>query len=108
MEYIMKKEESKYIKAKKRVKEIRDFYGHIMLYVVVCSAYIIFNLGYLDNGRISQYFPWWTVFTMPLGWGIGVTVHGLSVFVFKGSPLKKWEERKIKEFMDQEQRERLK
>ena len=37
-----------------------------------------------------------------LGWGIGVAFHGLNVFVLDNKAGKAWEERKIREFMGEE------
>jgi len=37
-----------------------------------------------------------------LGWGIGIAIHGLSVFVFGQFFGSEWEERKIKEIMDKD------
>ena len=36
-----------------------------------------------------------------LGWGIGVVFHGIKVFNYMPFIGKDWEERKIKEFMDE-------
>jgi hypothetical protein len=37
-----------------------------------------------------------------LGWGIGVLFHGMKAFNYSPFLGKDWEERKLKEFMDQE------
>ena len=52
------------------------FFIHLAVYIVVNTMLIIINLG-----TSSQYL--W--FKWPLiGWGIGVTFHGLGVFYFSG------------------------
>ena len=40
-----------------------------------------------------------------IGWGIGLGAHALGVFGFGGGPWgREWEERKTREFMDQDRR----
>jgi hypothetical protein len=90
----MNEQEIKYQKAKKRVKELRGFYGHLSVYVVV-------NLGlFLINITTSPERLW---FIWPLmGWGIGFVFHALSVFGFLPRFGADWEERKIREIMENE------
>lgn len=89
-------EEERYYQAKKRVEEIRGFYGNLASYIVVNVFFIILNLA------TSPSYLWF--FWPMLGWGIGVLFHGLSVF--KVAPFfgKDWEERKMKQFMDEERK----
>mgnify|MGYP000885646308 FL=1 len=88
-------EEERYFKARKRVEEIKGFYGNLIAYVVVNVGLMVLNLltspGYL-----------WFFFPM-LGWGIGVLFHGMKVFNYMPFFGKDWEEKKIKEFMDKEE-----
>ena len=88
-------EEERYFKARKRVEEIKGFYGNLIAYVVVNVGLMVLNLltspGYL-----------WFFWPM-LGWGIGVLFHGMKVFNYMPFFGKDWEEKKIKEFMDKEE-----
>ncbi|MBC8526770.1 MAG: 2TM domain-containing protein [Candidatus Cloacimonetes bacterium] len=83
-----------YKDAKKRVAEIRGFYGHVFVYVIV-------NLGlFIINILATPHHLW---FYWPLlGWGIGLFAHGFSIFGLHGIFGKDWEERKIKEMMNKE------
>ena len=85
----------KYKKAKERVAEIKGFYIHLIVYAAVNIFMILYNL--LAN-------PGYYWFVWPLiGWGIGISVHALSVFL-KGRLFGRgWEEKKIKEIMEKEQ-----
>lgn len=86
-------EQNAYFKAKQRVKEIKEFYGNLISYCVVIPFLIFIN-----------YFTYWGFqwFWFPLfGWGIGLTIHGFSVFGY-GSD---WEERKIRELMEKDQQQ---
>ncbi|MDT0643231.1 2TM domain-containing protein [Zunongwangia sp. F363] len=90
METVNTNETDAYFRAKQRVKEIKEFYGNLLAYCVVIPFLIFIN-----------YYTFWGFqwFWFPLfGWGIGVTIHGFSVFGY-GS---EWEERKIREIMEKE------
>ena len=76
MENITEKD-IKYLEAKKRVKRIKGFYTHLLVYVVVNVFIISQNLRLkteLDYANIDNY---WTA----LFWGVGLLGHGLSVFL---------------------------
>ncbi len=88
-DYTINKEEA-YYKAKKRVEEIKGFYGNIISYCVVIPFLIFINY------RTSWNFQW---FWFPmLGWGMGIVFHAFGVFGYG----KNWEERKIQEILDKE------
>lgn len=104
---IMNEQETKLERARKKVKEIKDWYAHLVVYIVVCTLYVLFNSGVFDGGKVSGYIPWWSSLTMPIGWGIGILCHWF--YAFKGGNfkqrLKNWEERKIQEYLDDERSE---
>ncbi len=88
--------QEKYKRAKDRVEEIRAFYTHAFIYVIVNIG--IASLNYWQN---EWEFPWF-LFTLG-GWGIGLAVHGFVTFGSNPFTGKKWEERKIQELMKKEQ-----
>jgi hypothetical protein len=96
--------EQQYLKAKKRVKDIRGFYSHLSVYVIInifISGVIIFGMtreSYSFDGAITHF----AVYSTWLFWGIGVFFHWLGVFGFKNLFGKSWEEKKIKEIMNQD------
>lgn len=85
-------EEERYIKAQKRVEEIKGFYGNLASYIIVNAALLVINL--LTSPEYLCFF--WPLF----GWGIGVAIHGMIVFNYLPFLGKDWEEQKIKEFME--------
>ncbi len=87
-------EYERYQKAKKQVKEIKGFYGHLTSYVIVLALLIYINLKYTP-----EYL--WFIWTM-FGWGIGLFFHAMRVFNWFPFLNKEWEERKIRQFMDQD------
>ena len=88
-------ENSKYVRAVKRVEKLKEFYQNLASYCIVIPFLIFINL------RFSPGFYW---FWFPMfGWGIGLTFHFLEVnnyTIFLG---KNWEEKKIEELMKKQQ-----
>ncbi|WP_250434367.1 2TM domain-containing protein [Hanstruepera flava] len=88
-------------RAKKRVKKIKGFYSHLLVYVVINIMIVIINVQNLEPGE--SYFQYKNFFTL-FFWGLGLAVHGLSVFLPDFVLGKNWEERKIKEIMDRDKK----
>lgn len=82
-----------YLRAKKRVENLKAFYIHLTIYILVNLMLFSINIT-SDSSKL------W--FLYPLGgWGIGIVIHGLTTFPF-GIFGKEWEERKIKEYMEKD------
>jgi hypothetical protein len=81
-------------KAKKKAKDIRGFYINLTLYCLVIPILITINLTYVPEIQ-------WFWFSM-LGWGTGIVAHAMEVFGWHPFLGKDWEERKLKQFMDEE------
>lgn len=91
--------EDKYAAAERKVKRLKGFYTHLIVYLCVNIFIIFVNISDLSPGE--SYFKMENFFTA-FFWGIGLLAHGLSVFghlFFFGSD---WEEKKIQEFMDKD------
>jgi len=87
--------DEKYEEAKRRVKELKDFYRNLITYTVINVLLIIINL---ITSPGSLWFYWVTIF-----WGIGVLLHASKVFILKGKFLgEEWEKKKIKKIMEKE------
>jgi uncharacterized integral membrane protein len=98
-------EQIKYENAIKRIKKIKGFYIHLLVYIVINIMIIVVNIQNLETGE--NYFQFKNFFTA-FFWGIGIISHALSVFgpdLFLGND---WEEKKIKELMDKEKRDQQK
>jgi sensor histidine kinase YesM len=83
-------ENKAYFRAKKRVEELKGFYGNIISYCCVIPFLVFINLRY------SPGFQWF--WFSALGWGFGVVMHAFKVFGYSSD----WEERKIREILDKE------
>jgi hypothetical protein len=93
----MDQEQQRYEQARARVRSIKGLYIHATAFVLVNVA--LFAINVLAGG------VWWFYWPL-LGWGVGLGVHALAVFGFGGGGPwgQDWEERKIRERMDKEQR----
>ncbi len=94
-------ENMRYKAAQKRVKDIKAFYVHLTVYLVINTG--IFLLITRETGlmegltNISNYS---TLFF----WGIGLFAHWASIFGFNMFFGKKWEEKKIREIMEKDKK----
>lgn len=84
--------ESKYQQAKRRVREIRGFYIHLAVYVLVNAFLFLLNISTSPD---ALWFFW-----PLLGWGIALAVHAVSVFGFGRWLGPEWEEKKIEGILD--------
>lgn len=89
-------EQERYDRAKHRVELVRGFYGHAMVFILVNIGLAAYNVA-TSPDRL------WFIYTVA-GWGIGLIAHGAYVMAsgrFLGAA---WQERKIREEMEREQR----
>lgn len=94
-------EYERYLKASKKVKKIKGFYSHLLVYIVVNIIIIVVNIQNLSPSE--SYFQYKNFFTA-FFWGIGLVAHGFSVFVPQWFLGKNWEERKIKDLMEKDKK----
>lgn len=84
-----------YVRARKRVDELKGFYYSLISYFFVIP-FLIF-IWYKYSQHTIQWF-WFPVF----GWGISLAFQAYRVFVDNGALGAKWEQRKIEEYMREE------
>ena len=88
----MNAEERKYQEAKRRVRAIRGFYVHLVVYVLVNTFLFLLDIT-MSPDVLWFYWPL-------IGWGIALAMHAASVFGFGPWLGSNWEEKKIEEYMD--------
>ena len=99
-------QEQQYVLVRKRVEKIKGFYIHLSVYIIVnilLSGVIVYGL--MSSGdTFSETFSNFGVYSTWVFWGIGLFFNWLGVFGFRflgfGSD---WEERKIKQLMEEEE-----
>lgn len=92
----MTHEDPAWERAKRRVKNLSDFYYHLMTYVLVNALLVIIDRR-VDGGQEVLGLDWayWVIF----GWGFGIVGH--AIYTFFG-------EHKVQELYEQEkERERV-
>lgn len=85
--------EKRYLKAKERVKSIKEFYSNLTAYCIVIP--FLWWLNFRTTDFLWAFFP-------TLGWGFGVIAHGMEAYGYNPLWGKRWEERKIQELMDKD------
>jgi len=83
-------ENTAYYRARKRVEQLKGFYGSLIAYCLVIPILVFINLKY------SPQFHWF--WFSAAGWGFGLLMHALKVFGYSSN----WEERKIQEILQKE------
>lgn len=89
--------ENKYLKAKHRVAGMRKFYNSLISYILFIVA--LAALNYYVNQLRNPWFLW-----AAFGWGIGLFFQGMKAFRWFSFFGKEWEEKKMKKFMEEEER----
>ena len=104
-------ESDKLIKAKKKVKDIKGFYNHLTAYIIVNIVLLvlrypifIFFAGHNPETVDDGFLSWLNLNALltPILWGIGLLIHYLAVFGVTPRFIKKWEERKINQYLDED------
>ncbi len=87
--------QNKYLRAKARVAEIKKFYTSLVGYGVFIS--LLGAVNYYTNEWRYMWFLW-----AAFGWGIGIVFQAAKAYQWSPFMGKNWEERKLKEFMEEE------
>lgn len=95
-------QEQKYVLARKRVEKMSKFYKHLATYIIVnIFLSTIFIVGDVNDGATLNEAIWdYHNYKIWMYWGIGIAFNALNVFGVRMFLNKNWEERKIKEFMN--------
>lgn len=86
--------DKRYEKAKEKMEAIKGFYGNLMAYCIVIP--MLATLNYQTTSFMWVLFP-------AVGWGYGVIRHAMGAFGYNPLWGKRWEEKKMREYMEDEQ-----
>ncbi|MCX2720280.1 2TM domain-containing protein [Lentiprolixibacter aurantiacus] len=96
-------QEEKLKRAKKRVDEIKGFYIHLTVYLVI-NTFIMVNIAMQNFGNENEFWSFPT-FVTPFFWGVGLAFHALHTFQARTFLGKKWEERMIQKYIEKDKQE---
>lgn len=85
--------DKRYEKAKARMEAVKGFYGNLIAYCIVIPILAVVNYR-------TTSFAW--VLFPAIGWGFGVAMHAMEAFGYNPILGKDWEEKKMREFMEDE------
>lgn len=88
--------DKEYLRAKKKVGNLKDFYRHLTIYMFVNILLFAINFFTFQG-------DWWFVYPLG-GWGIGLVIHGLTTYVNNNPSKSDWEEKKIKEYIERDKK----
>ncbi len=97
MRPVQSKMDDNYVRARKRVEELKEFYYSIISYIIIIPMLVL--IWYYFTPFTIQWF-WFPMF----GWGIGICFHAYKVFVNDGVFGSGWERKKIEQYMNDEER----
>lgn len=105
-----------YERAQTKVKRIKGFYNHLFIYILFLVLWFALAgrfMGVIGEsiGNANDGFIEWANINLwlnPLIWGLIVVIHALYVFGKTGILVRKWEDRKMQEFMNEEVEESTK
>mgnify|MGYP000395049691 CR=1 FL=1 len=103
-----KKPSNSYERARKRVKDIKGFYGHLAAYIIINlivlfsrARFLVISKGALGDPDFLNWIDWNTYGT-PIIWGIGLGIHALTVVVKNPYLGKAWEDKQIEKYMNKD------
>ncbi len=104
------KEMESFIRARKKVERIKDYYAHVILFFLGSGLILSLKdsaLLWIESKGIKdpEALTWfeWNIILIPIIWGFIVLVSAFFVFKGRSNYFKRWEERQIRKFMEEEQ-----
>ncbi len=99
--------EERHLRAKKRVDELKSFYIHLAVYIIVNLFLSITQIviGITDGISYDVIFSDIGIYGVWLMWGIGISIHAFKIFGSQFFLGRDWEDKKIKEFMEQNKKQ---
>lgn len=78
--------------ARKRVKKIRNFYIHLLIYSVVMVFYVLNAFNLSPFGSVNRY--------ILIFWTLIIVIKAINIFITEVVFGKKWEERNIRKITE--------
>lgn len=94
--------EKKYYFAQKKLRALKNFYIHLCIFLIVNMINILMVLVVLKDR--NENFWIWLASTVLVTWSIVIIIEGWSIFGSRMLFKKSWEDRKIKEYMEEDEK----
>ena len=97
-------------KVLQRVRQLKAFYLHASIYVIVMLGLLAINAATRGSGHDMMFNgnnyhgtggDWWVVWPA-LGWGVAVAIHAVVVLIGGAARLDDWEAHKVEEILRRE------
>ena len=102
--------QEKYERARKKVDAIKGFHKHVAVYIVINLFILLLRANVLSmlrpNRMDLEFERWldWNTWGTAFLWGVALIIHGFYVYRANFGFIKRWEDRKIREIMEKEER----
>lgn len=96
-------EEEKYKRARKRIDEIKGFYVHFSVYLIINTAILVL-LFITTRDKGEDFWKTGHFFTL-FFWGIGLLFHAIHTFKLNPFFGEKWEKRQIRKYLEKDKEE---
>ncbi|QLG44010.1 2TM domain-containing protein [Costertonia aggregata] len=98
---------NKMLRAKKHVDELKGFYIHLLVYILVNIFITTVTVIARINGGESfgEAFFSFASFSTAIFWGIGLAFHAAKVYNYSPFFSKDWEKRQIQKYIEKDKKE---
>lgn len=99
------KQDDARLRATQRVDKLRGFYTHVAAYIFVSLVLLIIWMvrDHIDNGVFRSIANDTVLLFIWIGWGVGLLVHIVTIFILPLILGENWKERKIRQVMEEEE-----
>jgi cation transport ATPase len=99
---LSKQDEERYLRAKEKVRHVKMFYIHLVVYIVITS-FVLHNMFSIDADNEYKETILWVNLSSLTFWTIFIFLHGWKIFKGRFLFKQSWEDKKIKEFMKEKE-----
>ncbi|GGW40475.1 2TM domain-containing protein [Arenibacter certesii] len=100
-------DDNKRKRAKRRIEELKGFYVHLVIFIVINLSISINKIlrNIREGETLWEAFWDFGTFAVWIFWGVGLVFHASKTCNYNPFFTKKWEERQVKKFMEEDRKE---
>ena len=92
---------NKLIRAREKVKALKLFYFHLIIFLIGMPI-ILFLMFLVEDGEYKNFWLW-LILTTGVCWCVALGIHAWSALGGRILFKKSWEDRKIREYLEEEE-----